>query len=59
MDPSIEVIAEESSLINSVLNNLFTNAIKFSPEGGSIDVTSEKTDDKITLIVRDYGIGMP
>ena len=51
--------AEETSIINSVVNNLLTNAIKFSKEGSKIELVSTKEDSKIILKVRDYGIGMP
>ena len=59
-DPyDLYVMAEKSSLLNSVINNLLSNAIKFSLEGTEILITVEKKEDKISLFVRDYGIGMP
>lgn len=45
--------------INRVLNNLITNAIKFSKIGGIITVTIEKKDRSILIIVKDNGIGIP
>lgn len=52
------VAVEKTSLINSVLNNLLTNAIKFSYSGSKIAVKSEKQGELIQLSVRDFGIGM-
>jgi signal transduction histidine kinase len=59
IDPYFEVMVEEVSFINSVLNNIFTNAIKFSPRGSNIEVTAFEMDGHINLAIRDYGIGMP
>lgn len=53
------IMAEEASLINSVFNNLFTNAIKFSPEGKSITVESTVSENLVIVKVRDRGVGMP
>ena len=56
----IEIIAEEISLINSVINNLLTNAIKFSNTGSTIDISAERVDDaSAKVIIQDRGIGMP
>jgi signal transduction histidine kinase/DNA-binding response OmpR family regulator len=41
-----------------VLDNLVSNAIKYSPEGGEVDVTLERGDDTATVRVTDYGIGI-
>ncbi len=43
--------------INTVVRNLISNAIKFTPEGGSITITTESSSI-ITVSVRDTGVGM-
>ncbi len=53
------VKAEKTSLVNSVLNNLLTNAIKFSHAHGAIDITCNEQDSKIVLTITDHGIGIP
>ncbi|MBU3916417.1 hybrid sensor histidine kinase/response regulator [bacterium] len=53
------VLVEKVSFINSVLNNAFTNAIKFSFPGSTIDVSSERKGDFIALSIKDVGIGIP
>ncbi len=56
----LEIVAEEVSLINSVINNLLTNAIKFSNTGSSINISAEKVDEATAkVIIKDHGIGMP
>lgn len=57
--PPVTVRAEVSSLTNSVFGNLLTNAIKFSPRGGRIEITSEVSAEWLVLRFRDHGIGMP
>jgi len=46
------------SLIDLV-DNLVSNAIKYTPEGGSIDIALGKEAGKIILSVTDTGIGIP
>jgi signal transduction histidine kinase len=56
----VEVIAEQVSLTHSVINNIVSNAIKFSPRGKTIFINGKKTDDKtFCLSIVDQGIGIP
>lgn len=45
--------------IGQVINNLISNSIKFSNEGGSINVKVEQKDHLVEVIVTDRGIGIP
>jgi signal transduction histidine kinase len=47
--------------IEQVLMNLITNAIKYSPAGGKVEVTLEveKGQQEALISIRDYGIGIP
>ena len=47
--------------IEQVVTNLIDNAIKYSPEGGQIDVALEcvRVDDSLRITVRDRGVGVP
>ncbi|MGN0371914.1 MAG: ATP-binding protein [Enterocloster sp.] len=47
-----------TSLIYQIWINLFSNAIKFTPEGGSIYVAMSENNDGISVRIRDTGIGM-
>jgi signal transduction histidine kinase len=43
-----------------VVTNLLDNAMKYSPEGGPIEVDLSQPDpDRVRLTVRDHGIGIP
>lgn len=59
IDDQLNVFAEDTSMVNSVINNIFTNAIKFSFPGSSIVVTAKKENDHVNLTIKDFGIGMP
>lgn len=55
----IIVLVEKTSFISSVINNLMTNAAKFSFEGSHIDIRAGVMEGKTIVTIRDYGIGMP
>jgi len=42
-----------------VLTNLVGNAIKFTPEGGRIELIARRVDDRVRIEVRDNGPGIP
>lgn len=59
-DQAVSVLVEPRSFRHSVLNNLISNAIKFSEPGSCIRLGIEQSDESTVLItVRDHGIGMP
>lgn len=45
--------------IKQVFINILDNAIKYSYEGGKINVTATSNDKNIQVDIRDYGIGVP
>ena len=44
--------------MRTILRNLISNSIKFTPEGGKIEVDYQQIGDQIQLIVKDNGKGM-
>lgn len=48
----------DRELLTLVWNNLFSNALKFTPEGGSVTVTLETDGTYAIVLVKDTGCGM-
>lgn len=44
--------------LSQVLINLLTNAIKYSPNANKVYVNVNDTDNKVTIAIRDFGIGI-
>ena len=49
----------DAELIKRVIINLLANALKFSPTGGEITITTLATDQGIKVAIRDKGQGIP
>ena len=45
--------------LRQVFNNLVSNAVKYSPEGGEVYLGARLENDSIRIMVRDEGIGIP
>jgi len=52
-------IAADEERIGQVITNLISNAIKYSPLGGEIVLSSEIKGNFVKVCVTDYGIGIP
>jgi PAS domain S-box-containing protein len=48
----------DSVRITQVLSNLFDNAVKYSPEGRVVEVTTETDEKQINISIKDKGVGM-
>jgi len=56
--PAVYLPANRNAL-NRVMNNLVTNAIKFTHEQGEVQVSLKNLGDQIQITVQDTGIGIP
>ena len=56
--PGLAVVGDEHRL-TQVLSNLLTNAAKYTPPGGRIDVVARAEDGKAVIKVKDTGKGIP
>lgn len=58
--PQSEIYVETRTVpLIRLLDNLFDNAVKFTPRYGSIKITLIQTDYKVVISVSDSGIGIP
>lgn len=56
---SQDIVSADSSRLQQVVWNLLTNAIKFTPKGGQVQVLLQRVDSHLELSVSDTGIGIP
>jgi PAS domain S-box-containing protein len=59
LDPHPLTVSADSARLQQVVWNLITNAIKFTPKGGRIEVVLQRVNSHIELCVSDTGIGIP
>lgn len=59
LSPGLPTVAADLNSISEVLSNLVDNAIKYSNDGGSIEVSAKVEGDFVEVSVEDHGIGMP
>jgi signal transduction histidine kinase len=55
---SMPLVEADGARLAQVLDNLISNAIKYTPDGGRVDVRAERDDDEVVLSVSDTGIGL-
>jgi signal transduction histidine kinase len=55
----IGTVEADEKRLKQALFNLISNAIKFTPPGGRIVLSAQRTDDAVALCVSDTGIGIP
>jgi signal transduction histidine kinase len=55
----LPTVAADRGSISEVFSNLIDNAVKYSNEGGLVNVSARKEGDFVKVAVEDHGIGMP
>jgi len=55
---SLPPVAGDATRLQQIVRNLLSNAIKFTPPGGHVRVSVERTDVEARLMVNDTGIGI-
>ncbi len=56
-EPPPRVLGDQGTLTEAVVN-ILGNAVKFSREGGAIEVSAELRDDDVLLTITDHGVGI-
>ena len=52
-------VSGDEELVRRALENVLRNAIRYSPEQSPIDVTLAESASGVTIVIRDYGPGVP
>ena len=58
LDPTHPVTQCDADRVAQIVANLLTNAVKYSPEGGEILVSSLASEGFVEVSVRDHGVGI-
>jgi len=53
----ISIVADKN-MLRTIIRNLVSNAIKFTPKGGKVSVKSHEVAENVVITVEDTGIGM-
>ncbi len=59
VDPAVGAVNADPDRIRQVLWNLLTNAVKFTPAGGRVEVAVRRDGDDVEVRVTDTGRGIP
>ena len=58
IDPTLDELVADERKFKQILVNLLTNAVKFTPDGGRVDVVARNRDGALEVAVCDTGIGI-
>ena len=54
-----QIVFEDKQMVNTIMRNLISNAIKFTPLGGTVVVSVARSNHHCEISVKDTGIGIP
>ena len=58
LDPAVGRVMGDPLRLEQIVTNVVGNAVKFTPEGGRVEVRLERDGDHVALVVRDTGLGI-
>jgi PAS domain S-box-containing protein len=58
LEDGLPALVADARRLKQVLLNLLTNAVKFTPEYGTVDVNARRDGDTLVVAIADSGIGM-
>ncbi|MCF8228842.1 MAG: HAMP domain-containing histidine kinase [Bacteroidales bacterium] len=56
---SAHYVFADHNMVNTIVRNLISNAIKFTADKGLVNISTRILDEEIQVCVRDSGIGLP
>ncbi len=56
---SFPVVMGDAERLDQVIDNLISNAIKYSPRGGKVEIRGQSTPAEVLISVADEGVGIP
>jgi len=59
LDETTNMINADEAALSQVFVNLFSNAVKFTPSGGSVDIFMKRANQGVEISITDSGIGIP
>jgi signal transduction histidine kinase len=58
IDPDVGAVRADERKVRQVVFNLVSNAVKFTPSGGRVDVSARRHDGVVEIAVADTGVGI-
>jgi PAS domain S-box-containing protein len=58
LDPAAGPISGDADRLQQIVWNLLTNAVKFTPKGGRVDLKVHRVDSHVEIVVTDSGVGI-
>ncbi len=52
-------LQSDREMVAFMARNLINNAIKFSMQGGKVEITAEETGNRVRFAIADHGVGIP
>ncbi len=59
IEPNLPSVFADISLVERVLQNLIDNALKFTPDGGTITIAMQSSLKSVSVAIKDTGAGIP
>jgi len=59
LDAGLQGLVGDPDRLTQVVTNLVSNAIKYSPSGGAVELQTKRAERTVIFTVRDHGLGIP